>query len=143
MIIEQSSKRILSVAVGKGAEHDLTLLRRSRHRVCPETTRLGDLGYVGMDKDLFSGKRVRLGKDVLPHKRDSRPGLSKVQRELSAEQKRENREQARARVVIEHVNRRLKVFRILSERYRNRRQRFGLRLNLLAAIYNLEYANDF
>jgi hypothetical protein len=26
----------------------------------------------------------------------------------------------------------------LSERYRNRRKRFGLRFNLIAAIYNLE-----
>jgi len=33
---------------------------------------------------------------------------------------------------------RLKVFRILSERYHNRRKRFGLRFNLIAAIYNLE-----
>jgi hypothetical protein len=26
----------------------------------------------------------------------------------------------------------------LSERYRNRRKRFGLRFNLIAAIYNME-----
>jgi hypothetical protein len=32
----------------------------------------------------------------------------------------------------------LKVFRILLERYRNRRRRFGLRVNLIAAIYNYE-----
>jgi len=32
----------------------------------------------------------------------------------------------------------LKVFRILSERYRNRRKRFPLRFNLIAAIYNFE-----
>ena len=30
------------------------------------------------------------------------------------------------------------MFRILSERYRNRRKRFALRFNLIAAIYNLE-----
>ncbi|MBD0310849.1 MAG: IS5/IS1182 family transposase, partial [Microcoleus sp. T1-bin1] len=40
--------------------------------------------------------------------------------------------------IIEHVNRRLKIFRILSERYRNRRRRFGLRFNLIAGIYNYE-----
>ncbi|TRU86788.1 MAG: IS5/IS1182 family transposase, partial [Microcystis novacekii Mn_MB_F_20050700_S1] len=34
--------------------------------------------------------------------------------------------------------RRLKIFRILSSRYRNRRRRFGLRLNLIAGIYNYE-----
>ncbi|AGY59724.1 transposase [Gloeobacter kilaueensis JS1] len=42
------------------------------------------------------------------------------------------------RIVVEHVNRRLKVFRILAGPYRNRRRRFGLRLSLLAGIYNYE-----
>jgi hypothetical protein len=42
------------------------------------------------------------------------------------------------RVVNEHVIAALKRFRILGERYRNRRKRFRLRLNLIAAIYNLE-----
>jgi len=40
--------------------------------------------------------------------------------------------------VIEHIFRKLKVFRILSERYRNRRKRFAVRFNLIASIYNLE-----
>ncbi|WP_143115438.1 transposase family protein, partial [Acinetobacter sp. AR2-3] len=40
------------------------------------------------------------------------------------------------RVVIEHINSQLKRFRILSERYRNRRKRFGLRINLIAALVN-------
>ncbi|CAA9407310.1 Mobile element protein [uncultured Leptolyngbya sp.] len=41
-------------------------------------------------------------------------------------------------MVGEHVNCRLKVFKILSERYRNRRKRFGLRFNLIAGLYNFE-----
>ena len=45
---------------------------------------------------------------------------------------------AKKRVLIENIIRKLKIFRILSERYRNRRKRFGLRFNLIAAIYNLE-----
>ncbi|HQV63967.1 MAG TPA: IS5/IS1182 family transposase, partial [Anaerolineales bacterium] len=49
-----------------------------------------------------------------------------------------NRVLARKRIVIEHIFRKLKVFRILCERYRNRRKRFALRFNLIAAIYNLE-----
>ncbi|MBL8281623.1 MAG: IS5/IS1182 family transposase, partial [Acinetobacter junii] len=36
------------------------------------------------------------------------------------------------------VNGKLKTFRILATRYRNRRKRMGLRLNLIAAIYNME-----
>jgi hypothetical protein len=31
----------------------------------------------------------------------------------------------------------VKRFRIVSDRYRNRRKRFGLRFNLVAAFYNL------
>ena len=59
---------------------------------------------------------------------------------LTNEQKACNRKLARLRIFVEHVIRRLKVFRLLSERYRNRRKRFGLRFNLIAAIYNFEYA---
>lgn len=57
---------------------------------------------------------------------------------LSKEQKTRNRELSRACMLVEHVIRSLKIFRILSERYRNRRKRFGLRFNLIAAIYNSE-----
>jgi hypothetical protein len=42
--------------------------------------------------------------------------------------------------VIEHINRSLKIFKILSSRYRNRRRRYGLRCNVLAALYKYELA---
>jgi hypothetical protein len=45
--------------------------------------------------------------------------------------------------MVEHVNRRLKVFRILGERYRNRRKRFGLRFNLIAALVNIELLRSY
>ena len=57
---------------------------------------------------------------------------------LTPEQKVANRELASQRIFVEHVIGKLKVFRILSERYRNRRKRFGLRFNLIASLYNLE-----
>ena len=41
---------------------------------------------------------------------------------------------------IEQVNRSLKIFKILSSRYRNHRRRYGVRCNLLSAIYNYELA---
>lgn len=67
----------------------------------------------------------------IPTKKPKSSNLSKVRRQ-------ENRTLATQRIVIEHVNRKLKIFRILSERYRNRRRRFGLRFNLIAGIYNYE-----
>ena len=62
--------------------------------------------------------------------------------QLAAEDRAYNRTLARERVVIEQVNRCLKIFRILAERYRNRRRRFGLRCNLIAALYNYEQSQS-
>ena len=49
-----------------------------------------------------------------------------------------NRELAKLRIEVEHAIRQLKVFRILAERHCNRRRRFGLGFNLMAAIYNCQ-----
>lgn len=51
------------------------------------------------------------------------------------------RRPARLRLVVEPVNRRLKLFRLLAARDRNRRRRFRLRFNLIAAILNFELGN--
>ena len=61
-------------------------------------------------------------------------------KKLTKDQKKYNRELNRLRITVEHVNRRLKIFKILSDRYRNRHRRFGLRSNLIAGIYNHELA---
>ncbi|MEQ1349233.1 transposase, partial [Acinetobacter lwoffii] len=47
-----------------------------------------------------------------------------------------NQEISRRRITIEHINGKLKYFRILTERYRNRRKRFGLRMNLIVGMVN-------
>jgi hypothetical protein len=57
---------------------------------------------------------------------------------LTRDEKRANRELSRRRIVVENVIRSLKIFRILLERYRNRRKRFSLRFNLIAGLYNFE-----
>ena len=87
-----------------------------------ETQCLADSGYLGLKK--------RHENSRLPSKR------SKLH-PLTDEQKADNRQLSRERFVIEHIIRSVKIFRILAERYRNRRKRFGLRFNLIAALYNL------
>ncbi|WP_162920529.1 transposase family protein, partial [Candidatus Fukatsuia symbiotica] len=57
---------------------------------------------------------------------------------LTQEDKRNNRELSSQRVLNENVIGMIKRFKIVSDRYRNRRKRFGLRFNLIAAIYNME-----
>lgn len=84
---------------------------------------LGDKGYQGIQK-IHANSRT-------PQKK---PKGSKLTREA----KKSNRELARVRVIGEHVHRKIKVFKILSERYRNRRKRFTLRFNLIAGLYNYE-----
>ena len=84
---------------------------------------MGDKGYQGIHK-VHAKSRIP--------KKKPRGG------ELSREEQKSNQELAKIRVVSEHINRKLKVFKILSDRYRNRRKRFGLRFNLIAGLYNYE-----
>ena len=118
---------ILCLEIGPGKEADLKLLARSRVGMPRDTRCLADLGYLGL-------VRWFRGADV-PHRkpRQSRGGAL---RELSEAQQAHNARQRRERVGIEHTIRRLKVFALLSQRYRNRRRRFGLRANLIAALVN-------
>ena len=51
-----------------------------------------------------------------------------------------NRELARRRIVIEHINAHIKVFKIMSYPYRNRRRRYLLRAKLVCAILNADKA---
>ena len=57
---------------------------------------------------------------------------------LTKEDKMDNQKLARERVVNENVIGMLKRFKIIADKYRNRRKRFGLRFNLIAGIYNWE-----
>ena len=57
---------------------------------------------------------------------------------LTKEDKKNNRQLSRERVLNENVTGVIKRFKITSDRYRNRRKRFALRFNLIAGIYNLE-----
>ena len=58
--------------------------------------------------------------------------------ELTQLERAYNHTLSQERIGIEHINRSLKIFRILAGRYRNRRRRYNLRCNLIAAIYNYE-----
>ena len=57
---------------------------------------------------------------------------------LTKDEKKGNHELSSRRVCVENVLCVLKRFKVISERYRNRRKRFGLRFNFIAGIYNYE-----
>jgi hypothetical protein len=105
--------------------HKLNPFDESKTVLDARTELLGDRGYQGVGK---------------VHKRCCTPHKRWRGRELSKEQQLENRSLARVRIVVEHVIRRLKVFRVLKEVYRHRRRRFGLLVNLMAGLYNADLA---
>jgi IS5 family transposase len=121
-VINQNTQTILCVATAAGKTHDFALFKSSRLALAPHIELLGDTGYQGVAK-LHPNS-------LTPHKKSKHYPLT-------YEQKQYNHDLAARRIVVEHTLRTLKRFRILSSTYRNRRQRFGLRLNLLAAIANL------
>lgn len=123
LVIEQATGRIICTFFGKGRRHDFKLFQASGVHFHPQSESLQDKGYQGIQK-LHAKSR-------LPKKKPRKGQLTAAERAY-------NRQLARQRVVIEQVNRCLKIFRILAERYRNRRRRFGLRCNLIAALYNFE-----
>jgi len=57
---------------------------------------------------------------------------------LTPEDKKQNRQLSSERVLNEHIIGMIKRFKIVSDRYRNRRKRFGLRFNLISGICNFE-----
>ena len=108
---------------GRGPVHDFVLYQRSHLAPHESLEVLADSGYQGLSK---------------LHAKSRTPQKKPRKAELTDEQKQSNRELARRRVVVEHIIRCLKIFRMLAERYRNRRKRFSLRFNLIAGLYNYE-----
>jgi hypothetical protein len=72
------------------------------------------------------------------HVNSETPKKKLKKRQLWKGDKVNNRRIGSERIVIEHVNARLKQFHIFAERYRNRRRRFGLRMSLICGLYNFE-----
>jgi len=66
------------------------------------------------------------------------PKKKSKKKPLTSQDKQQNRELSSQRVVNEHVIGMIKRFKIVADKYRNRRKRFGLRFNLIAGICNYE-----
>jgi transposase len=123
VLVNKKTKEIACIVVRKGKVHDFRIWKESQIEIGEKTELLADKGYQGV-------KNIHL---------HSRTPIKKVKKKsLSKEQKKFNKQLAKERIIVEHIHRRLKIFRILSSRYRNRRRRFGLRINLIAGIYNYE-----
>jgi hypothetical protein len=123
VVVDKKSKRVVCTSFANGKKHDFRLFKESKTRLHPKTEAVTDSGYLGLCK-LHE-------KSTLPKKRSKKHPLTR-------QDKAANRAISSARGLNENVIGCLKRFKIIADKYRNRRRRFGLRFNLIAGIYNHE-----
>jgi len=115
---------IICVAFATGKTHDFKIYTESiGTAVIDEILMLADSGYQGI-LDLHQNSKIP--------KKKPRNG------ELTAEEKEENTNLSKQRIFVENMIAKIKVFKIVSNKYRNRRKRFALRMSLICGIINFE-----
>nr|WP_307842181.1 transposase family protein [Bacillus thuringiensis] len=121
---EHTVEQNLGITQGKGHIHDFRLFKESMgHAIHRKITLLADSGYQGIQK-IHAKSRI-------PKKSSKKHPLTRVE-------KRQNRELSIERILIKNINAKIKVFKIFSQKYRNRRKRHQLRMSLVCGIYNFE-----
>ncbi len=123
LVVDPKTKAVICTMFAAGKEHDFHLFKRSKVKLKKETQCLVDKGYQGIQKIHANSQ--------LPKKKLKGKQLSQLDRE-------KNQSLERTRGICERIIAKLKVFKVLAERYRNRKKRFGLRFNLIAGLYNYE-----
>lgn len=123
IVANQQTGEIICTALGMGKVHDFNLYKQSNTHILSETEALTDKGYLGIKK---------------LHAKSRHPKKKTKKHPLTKQEKSDNKGINRERMVVEHINRKIKIFKIMTERYRNRRRRFGLRINLICGIINYE-----
>ena len=126
VVVNKASKQIIRTYMAPGRKHDRKPFTCSGVRFRETAEVIADSGYQGPRNE---------------HANTSLPTRKSKKQPLTREQRCKDREQSRKRILIENVMGFLRRFKIIADRYRNRRKRFGLRFNLIAAIYNMELAN--
>jgi IS5 family transposase len=123
VVVDKREQKIICTAFCEGKKHDFRLFKESKTRVRSHVTVMVDTGYQGLQKQHMA--------TLIPKKKSKKNPLSQ-------EDKKRNREISSERVLNENVIGMIKRFKIIADKYRNRRKRFGLRFNLIAGIYNFE-----
>lgn len=96
-----------------------------------------EIGAAILDRIKFQGDSGFQG--ILEfHKNSETPKKKPKNGTFTKAEKADNRRISRERILIENVNAKIKVFKILANKYRNRRKRHALRMNLVCGIINFE-----
>jgi len=128
IVLDLDSLLIQFFVQAPGSVHDFTVYKGSTgSAVSPDVKVKVDSGYQGI---------------VAYHANSEVPFKKTKNKPLTKEEKAFNRRLARERIAIEHVNREIKIFKMMSDRYRNRRKRHGIRMTLICAIRNSEISHS-
>lgn len=122
-MVDKKSRKIICTNFSNGKRHDFRLFKESKIKIHPHINTLTDSAYLGLQK---------------LHAKTQMPKKKSKKKPLTQEDKKNNKRLSSERVINENIIGLLKRFKIIADRYRNRRQRFGLRFNLLAGLYNFE-----
>jgi hypothetical protein len=123
--VNKTTSKIICTNFTNGKQHDFKLFKNSNVHFKQGTTALTDTGYLGL-------KKIH-DNTVMPKKKSKK-------NPLTDEDKKNNKKISSQRVLNEHIIGMIKRFKIVADKYRNRRKRFGLRFNLIAGICNFELA---
>lgn len=118
---------ILCTAEDYGKTHDFVLYKNTiGSHVLDSIKEQADSGYQGISAF---------------HRNSETPKKKPKGRELTDEDKGENKRISHERILIENINAKIKVFKIMKYPYRNHRKCHCLRLNLICGIINFESRN--
>ena len=106
-----------------GKTHDFKLFKDEFMGIDEPIQVLADSGYQGI---------------IGLHSNSKTPIKKRKNQQLTTEEKAYNRELSRLRILIENVNRRIKRFKIMRDRYRNKRKRHNLRMTIICALHNMD-----
>ncbi len=118
------SSLTISVYVSSGRKHDFALFKATHNIIAESTLILADKGYQGIG-ELHENS-------LIPIKRYT-------EKNLNIAEKWYNQIVTKSRTLIERINHRLKVFRILSGRFMNKLCKFEKIFSLVCAIFNFSH----
>ncbi|MDB9524748.1 transposase family protein [Oscillatoria sp. CS-180] len=110
---------IVDVALGDpGPISDISQFRASQDRFSNQQPFRGDIGYIGEPQI------------VTPYKKPKK-------QEFSLEQKEDNTKFVRKRIYVEHLIRKIKIFRVAQQRFRLRAGKYQLVMQVICGLVRL------
>jgi hypothetical protein len=117
---DKEKLRIISVSKSfKGKVHDKPIYEQTKVRLPANIPKNADMGYLGTDLNI--------------------PIKKQKGKELSKEEKAYNKEFSSKRICVEHALGKMKIWKILAERYRNNLGSHSLVFKNIAGLHNLMF----